>query len=213
VRWSILVPHIPHRDRQFRRLLHILEPQIGPQEAAEVEVLVDYDNLERSYGQKLQRLLQASGAEYISSLSDDDSVAPDFIPRILEAMAQGPDQVGFRVRYTQDGVLMTPVIHSLRYSGWVNTPELIWRDHMYYSPVRRALANQVRFLPERAQGHDVDRQWASDLRQLGIVQSEVFIDAELHHYDFSPADSFRSPRSPWVGPLPPLPAYPWLRQI
>ena len=43
-------------------------------------------------------------ADYTSHLANDDSVAPDFIPRVLEAMESDPDYVGFKVRYTEAGV-------------------------------------------------------------------------------------------------------------
>src|SRR4051794_16942503 len=99
MRWQILIPHMPHRHDALVRLLDVLVDQVRPG----VEVLVYTDNLDVSYREKLQTLYDAATAEYVSSLGNDDSVAPDFIPRILEAMETRPDYVGYRVRYTEGG--------------------------------------------------------------------------------------------------------------
>lgn len=207
MKWEILIPHIPHRHAQLLRLLDALEPQMR----RGVAVVIYSDNLEVGYGDKCQALLQASSAEYVSWLSNDDGVAPDFVPAILEALEQKPDYVGFRVRYTEDGVPQLPVYHSLRYPGWFSTGTGIYRDLMHYNPIRRDLALMVRFSHEDP--YLADRIWANDLRNLGCVKSEVFIDREMHYYQHSNGDHFITARQPYPEPLPVLPEYPFVRYI
>jgi hypothetical protein len=205
VRYQLLIPHIPHRHAKLVELLDVLAAQMRP----EVEVLVYTDNLDVSYAEKCQTLADASTADYTSHLANDDSVAPNFIPRILEALEQEPDYVGFRVRYTEAGVLQQPVIHSLDCGGWFDEPQLLRRDLMYYNPIRRALAQQVTF-----RGPFCDIEWADDLRALGIVKREVFIDEELHYYRRDSSDNFHTHREPMpVDEIPELPAYPFVRHI
>lgn len=206
MRWQILIPTIPHRHAKLVELLDVLERQM----LSGVEVLIYHDNLEASYAEKLQALADAATADYTSHLADDDSVAPDFIPRITEALKDNPDYVGYMVRYTDNGVQQLPVIHSLRCFGWRNTPEAIVRDLMYYNPIRRELAEQVKF-----RGAYCDTEWADDLRYLGIVKTEVFIDTPMLYYRRNPADNFHTPRNPWPAdeiPLPPM-DYPFVRYV
>lgn len=201
--WQILIPTIPHRHGKFVALLDVLAAQMRPG----VEVLIYRDNLQSSYAEKLQALADAATADYTSHLADDDSVSPVFISRILEAFKDQPDYVGFRVLYTEGGDLREGVTHSLQYPGWSDSPAKV-RDLMYYNPIRRELAEQVRF-----RGGDCDREWADDLRAAGIVKTEVFIDEEMYYYQHETGDDFRTPRQPWAGELPPLPEHPFVRYI
>lgn len=202
VTWEILIPTIPHRHAKLVSLLAALDAQMTP----EVRVTVWRDNLESTYCQKLQGLMDSATAPYVSTLADDDMVSPDFISSVLEAMASEADYIGFRVRYVFDGVVMTPVVHSLDCGEWRNTPDVILRDLMYYNPIRREHAQRVKF-----RGVECDREWANDLREIGCVQTETFIDAEMLYYQVSSGDNFYVRREPypdsWVSPLP---SYPWL---
>jgi hypothetical protein len=201
--WQILIPHIPHRHDKLLDLLDVLAAQMQPG----VEVLIYTDNLDVSYTEKLQTLMDAATADYVSVLSNDDSVSPDFIPRVLEALEQWPDYVGFRVRYTEAGVRQAPVIHSLACGCW-SDGDVLQRDLMYYNPIRRGLAQRVQF-----RGPFCDMEWADDLRKLGCVKTEVFIDDELHYYQRDPADNFHTAREPLPEPLPQIPDYPFVNHL
>lgn len=208
MKWQILIPHMPHRHAQLVGLLDVLAAQMQPG----VEVLIYSDNLEADYPTKLQALADASTAEYTSHLANDDSVSDNFVPRVLEALTESPDYVGFRVRYTLDGVPQQPVIHSLQCGCWSDMPHLLMRDLMYYNPIRRELAQQVQF-----RGPYCDMEWADDLRGLGVVKTEAFIDDELLYYQRKTADNFHSSRQPLpadqVPPLPSTEIYPFVRYL
>jgi hypothetical protein len=203
VTWQILIPTIPHRHDKLCALLAVLDAQVQPG----VRVLVYRDNLQVSYAGKLQALYDAATADYVSSLADDDSVSPVFVTRVMDAIARSrPDQVGFRVLYTEAGVRQMPVIHSITTPGWGAGGAGLFRDHCYYNPVRRELAQQVKF-----RGPYCDEEWAEDLRNLGIIKTEEFIDEEIFWYQRNPADNFHSARQPFPeDAIPPLPRYPWL---
>jgi hypothetical protein len=83
---------------------------------------------------------------------------------------------------------------------------------MYYNAVRRDLAQMVRF-----RGPFCDTEWADDLRALGCVKTEVFIDEELYYYRRDSSDNFHTSRVPMpedeIPDLPSTDTYPFVRYV
>lgn len=208
--YDILILHIPHRDALLRDLLAELDRQMQPG----VGVIVYRDNLEARYPRKSRALIEASRADYTSFIDDDDMVAPDFIARVTAALEGRPDYVGFPVRWTIDGVQQVPVVHSLRYDGWRNHPDMLERDITQFNPIRRDLALAGSWDHPDGADHGADGHWAYTIRQTGLCRTEAWIDKEMYYYRFRSADSFLVPRQPMPGDrIPPLPSYPWLTAI
>lgn len=198
--WDILMCSIVHRTEMLAELLGELKRQLVPG----LGVRVFRDNLETGYGEKCQRLLESSSADYVSFLDDDDWIAEDFVAAIMGALTKRPDYVGFKVRFTSDGQVQMPVYHTLKYDGWVDTPDALYRDIVHFNPIRRDLA--VKSYWEGGDG--ADRRWAERLRDLGCVKDEVFIDRELHHYRWRRGDTFTRGRSPLPDDeIPPRPDF------
>jgi hypothetical protein len=209
--WQLLLPTMPHRHDQMCEFLAEIHRQWQPG----LGVLIYRDNLRRpgnaSYG-KWQDLQEMAQAEYTSFISDDDWIAPDFVARIMHALEGRPDYVGFKVRYTCDGRLSTPVEHSLRYDGWHDHPWLLSRDIVHYNPIRRDLALQATWATDH---FGADRTWAADLR--GHVKTEAWIGEPMYYYQET-SDSWSKWGGRNPGPLPqseirPLPQYPWLAAV
>jgi hypothetical protein len=206
--WDILLPTIPHRHEQMCALLAEIDKQHQPGLA----MLALRDNLERpgnaSYA-KWQELTELSSADYISFIGDDDWVAPDFVARIMTALASKPDYVGFPVRYTYNGVPQVPVEHSLAHSGWLTTSGQLYRDIVHHNPIRRELALLATWRTEQGG----DSLWADDLRATGQVRTEIWIPEPMYYYQETSNSWTR-----WGGPpqplpedqIPPMPEYPWL---
>lgn len=206
--WDILICTIPHRADQVYALLEHLNPQIT--RYPRVQVLIFQDNLEHSYGAKCQALVNHSQADYVCFLDDDDWVAGDYVAKIYAALQHDPDYVGFRVRWTKDGVPMLPVEHSLHWSGWSDHPEVLLRDINQFNPIRTRLAR----LGTWTGGNGADRTWSDQVRASGQCRSEVWIPEELHYYQDAARDTFLTPRQPYApGTIPALPNYPWLKDI
>lgn len=208
--WDILLPTLPHRHDQMCALL----AEIGRQHEPGLGVIVYRDNLQRagnaSYG-KWQDLQQASRADYTSFIADDDWIAPDFAARIMDALAQDPDYVGFAIRYTIDGVPAMPVEHSLRHAGWMNSPQILTRDICHQNPIRRELALLATW---RTDTQEADRRWAAQLRATGKVRTEVWIPDPIFWYQET-SDSWTrqgvSTKAPMAADeIRPVPEYPWL---
>jgi len=56
-----------------------------------VEILALFDNRRWTIGAKRQTMLNIARGRYFAFLDDDDSVAPDFVQAILDAIAAQPD--------------------------------------------------------------------------------------------------------------------------
>jgi hypothetical protein len=208
--WDVLIPTIPHRDASLRRLLAELDCQWRPG----LGVILSRDNLERpgiaSYA-KWRELVEASRAEYVCIMGDDDTVAPDYVARIMEALERKPDYVGFPVSYSVDGVPQQRVEHSLRHPCWIDSPQIMMRDIVHSNPIRRELALLV---PWQAVLPGEDLAWADRMRATGRVKSEVWIDEPMYHYQPSAQDFFWTPRKPMAPEdIPELPSYPWLTAL
>ena len=205
--WDILTTSIPHRHDTLLLLLEELNRQVPGSDG--VGVILYRDDLEVSYGDKTQALINASEADYVSSVDDDDMVAPDFVEKVMNALfLDEPDYVGFRVRWTQNGVPCRPVVHSLAYSGWDDSGSELKRDITQFNPVRRELA----LLGTWEGGWQAERRWGDQLRASGKVKTETFIDQEMYYYQERPGNSFQADRKP-LRTMADLPSYPWLRQI
>lgn len=204
--WDLLIATIPHRHERLCGLLAELDRQWQ----AGLGVLVYRDNLQHAVGAKRQALLEASQANYVSFVDDDDTVAPDFVALIMKALASEPDYVGFRVNCRTDGKLVNSADHSLRYTKWDTLPDRLIRDFSHLNPIRRELALLGRF-----RGKDVeDWNWAKGVRDHRAGWREELIPDVMYEYRFSTTDNHNTKRRPWPAAVThPLPEYPWLRSL
>lgn len=213
VTWDILLSTIPHRHEELCTLLTVIDSQIVP--GFGVRLL--RDNLElpgnASY-RKWQTLAESSRADYISHMADDDGMAPDFVPRVMEALNKRPDYVGFQVKYTRDGVQAAKVEHSLRHSGWFDTAGWLVRDIVHQNPMRREMSLLATWGSWGTWSED--REWADAIRANPAGPSRVreeFIAEEIFYYQENTRSNWLTPRTPMPEPLPELPSYPWLEVL
>jgi len=216
ITWDVLVVTIPQRHEYLCALLAEFDRQ---QQGAEGFGVIAYrtrklavEDPEARLARKMQVLLEASRAEYVCHMDDDDRPDPGYVPSIMGALQARPDYVGFPVYYTVDGAPQQQVYHSLQHGGWSNHPGVLLRDISHLNPMRRELAVQARF--DEFPDHGADGMWAAALREKGIVRTEEYIDRPMYHYDFRSGQSFLTRKQPWPYPrLPERPQYPWLTWI
>ncbi len=201
--WDILIPSICHRTEQLDALLD----ELGRQRLPGMGAIVYRDNRDEVYGPKCQRLYEASEADYVSMLDDDDWVSHDYVEAVMAALQEGPDYVGYKILYTEHGVPQRPVVHSLKAGGWHDSEGILWRDICHKNPMRRDLALRGQWMFDGG----ADIHWADQIRSLGIVRSEVFIDRELYHYRSTGAYN-TSDLAPMPDP-PPRPDHGWVTWI
>jgi hypothetical protein len=204
--YDLLIATIPHRHGKLCELLAELGRQMVP--GVGVRVFRSQYGVPR-LPVKMQALLDSSAAEYVSWLDDDDWVAPDYLERVMKALAGRPDYVGFEVAYTRDGQPMGRIEHSLRHGRWDDQGGVLVRDITALNPIRRDLALLGKWDYEH--DHGADGHWAWQVRQTGRVRDEVFIGEPMYHYRYCSGDSFRTRRLPVPeDQVPPLPAHEWL---
>ena len=211
--WELLCATIPHRHATLRELLAGLDAQLKQADPLHLQVTARLyrDNLTVPYGDKTRALLESSLATYVSCVDDDDLLAPGAVARVLEALDEMPDYVGFCVGYTRDGVPQMPVEHSLRHPAWENSPEMLKRSVMQFNPIRRDIALDGRW----EGGYEAERRWQAGVIAHGRCKREVFLpDPPVYLYRERTADTFKTGRTAMPGDqIPPLPSYPWLRVL
>lgn len=205
--WDILIPSVAHRTDKLTLLLSELASQMQPG----VGVRVFRDNLEHSQAFKCQALLDSSIADYVSFIEDDDWIHENYVGLIMGALELDPDFVGFGLRYTENGVLQLPIVHS--YNSVQNEiypgqppPEVLYRRVTHLNPIRRTIAVTARFDGD----FTMDRRWSQEIIRGGLIQSEVLIDEQVYHYRHDHSDSIQSgPYTPVERP-PVRPDFDWV---
>jgi glycosyltransferase involved in cell wall biosynthesis len=174
--FQILIPTMPSRSALLDRLLGILIPQLVPG----VSFFTD-DGL-GTIGEKRQRMLNNSSADYVAFIDDDDRISPDYISRILPCLESRPDCVGISIYVTTDGRPWpdNPIfMHSLRFkynSAWRGNH----RTPHHLCPLRREIAIKSRFS---------DKNWGEDYDfALGLLPrlatEEWSGDEPIYFYDY-----------------------------
>lgn len=176
---DILCLSMTSRAEFLERLRNNIEPQL----VSGVRFTVKLHDSGLSLGANRQKMREESDAEYVCFVDDDDRVADDYVARILPLL-DGVDYIGFRVQAYEDGKpLPGPTYHSLLCGGWFDKTygygTKSWhRDISHLNPIRRELALAVPMYG----GFAEDSRWAGDLRALGIVKTEHYIEDVMYHY-------------------------------
>jgi len=193
--WMILVPTIPRRAALFARLMDRLLPQLPTY--GTVRVLSWLNQGVPRLGELRDRMLDyaaAEGAEYVSFIDDDDLVPAYYVAKVLRALEQEPDHVGFPVEYFKDGELHWPCDHSLRHRKWETVVDRshgqrkisLLRDFTHIDPMRTAIARRGRF-GAAAKHAPEDRVWVREVRPWLRGGSEVYIPEIMYHYYWTPS--------------------------
>lgn len=183
--WTILIPTIGQRAGMFRALLDRLLPQTEPY-AGRVRILAAFSNGTPPLPEIRQRLLDVVTTDYVSFVDDDDMVSDQFVDMIMDALQLGRDYVGFQVNYFADGKLRGVIDHSLKHGGWreERNPYRWLRDITHINPMRTGAARAGRF-DVVAVGQVEDRPWVEQVRDSGLLKTEVYIPHPLYDYLWS----------------------------
>ncbi len=173
-RLSILVTTL----RRRRKLLERLTQRLTPQLRDDVELVIALDNGELPVGEKRNALLDKARGEYVAFVDDDDLVADDYVARVLEAVAAGPDCVGLEGEITLDGGPPQRFVHSIVYDRWFEANGTYYRCPNHVNPVKREIAVEVRFpLTDVGEDHEYSQGLRTRLR------TEVFVPWPLYFYE------------------------------
>jgi hypothetical protein len=178
VKWSILILTQPKRADFLERLMYCLYPQI--KSYPDVEAVITYFDSRCPIGENRAMMIEAAVGEYVNFIDDDDLV-PDHYVATIYPLLDGVDYIGFQGRVYKDGVLQKPGFHSLKYGAWWEDENGYYRDLSHLNPIRRVLAMAGQM--EKHHGcYEEDRKWATNLRELGLVKTEHYINQEMYYY-------------------------------
>ena len=181
---GILIPTLVKRRSMLRRLMDRLEPQLS----SRIKVYTSEDTGQQTTGRKRQKLLEESDTDYVAHIDDDDLVSETYCKDMLDAIEQGCDVVGFKLRYFEEGNLAGYSIHSLKHDRWgqIRGEDGLMHYHRtpnHLNPTRREIALQVGFV-DKSIGEDAaysEKLYA----KFGQSMKEVFVDAFEYDYYFA----------------------------
>lgn len=152
-----------------------------------VQIISNHDDTLK-IGEKRNRLLDCSSAEYICFIDDDDTISSTYIQDIMEGLKSNPDCLSLRGVITWDDANPEIFEHSVRYNSYVTHTLPVngikyerYPNHL--NVIKASIAKQFKF-PEINHGEDTD--WATQIKNSGLLKNEVYIDKVLYHYQFIP---------------------------
>lgn len=174
---SILIPTIQTRKDMFERMCQEIRSQIL-RSGQEIELLAD--NGDGTVGAKRQRLLEKAQGDYVAFIDDDDRIDPNYLNYILVALNKLPDVIGFCGIITINGrnARMFRISKDFKYE---ERRGVYYRYNNHLCPVKRSIALQVGY---KDMGYGEDYDYATRLKESGLIETEVFIDQNLYFYKY-----------------------------
>lgn len=198
-KFSILCATVQNRCDLFAKLHAELKRQA---DGKPVEIVVACDAKEISIGKKRQNLLEAAKGDWIAFVDDDDWISQNYVDKILTALEQNPDCVGFKIECSFNGGPPQKAVTSIRYLRWAEDRDgyKFVRGIYHKSVVRRSISLGVGFLDLR---YGEDRPHSEGLMRL--VKKEAFVDAVLYYYRYhrEPFGKKYGIVGPWSAPRKP----------
>jgi len=152
-----------------------------------IEFISLSDNKDVTIGEKREELYKLANGIFSWQIDDDDSIAPNAIELILNAIRSNPEVscITFREKCTMNGEYKSSN-HSLKYSQWMDNSDGYdyVRSPFYKDVIRTDIAKSVPFHRVR---YNEDELFAKDIYPL--LTSEIHIDEELYYYIYEPKES------------------------
>lgn len=159
--------------------------ELERQQRTNVELFWDRSEI-KTIGQKRNDLMKKAQGEYSCFIDDDDLISEDYIQEIVKGCKSGKDCISLRGVITWDGGRPETFEHSIKYESYktnVVGDVKYERYPNHLNAIKTSIAKQFVF-PEINHGEDSD--WATQIRNSGLLKTEYYIDKVLYHYQFKP---------------------------
>ena len=176
---SVLICTIVERKTVFNILIAELNKLRDGN--SEIEILSECDNKEMSIGAKRNLLLSKAKGDYVCSIDDDDWIDSEYFIKILQALERDPDCVQMIGMMNTDGFNQKRFEHSISHFQYFENHDVYYRYPNHLNPIKRGIAIQFKF-PEQNFGEDTN--WATQIRDSGLLQTEASIDKVIYHYRY-----------------------------
>lgn len=202
---SILIPSTPDRSIECGNILKEIERQcngiydIGVHESTSgedifthyfhngVTATVYIDSKILTIGEKREKLYIIAKSSHSWQIDSDDSIAPNAIELILEAIKSNPEIpcITFKERCMMNGEYKSSN-HSIKYDKWQDNFDGYdyVRSPFYKDVIRTDIAKSVPFPHIR---YNEDEQWSMAIKPL--LTDEIHIDEELYYYHYEPKET------------------------
>lgn len=180
MRLSVLICTIEERKARFDILMVELKRLANGN--PEIEILFECDNRQMTIGAKRNILLSRAIGDYVCFVDDDDWVDSEYFIKILQAIESDPDCVKIIGMMNTDGFNLKRFEHSILHSTYFEQNNIYYRYPNHLNPIRREIAQRFKF-PEYNFGEDTN--WATQVRDSGLLQREELTDKVIYHYRYS----------------------------
>lgn len=182
---TILIPTLEKRRVKFEMLLTDLGNQIRSHRlSGKVKILTNKDNGEKTIGQKRNELSAQAvleNSEYSAFLDDDDRVAYNYLPTLIEKIKHSPDCVELKGIITTNGYNPQKFIHSIKYRHYFEENRVYYRPPNHLNCIRTELVSDIKF-PSNNFGEDTS--WAMEVLKQGRLKTMEPIDDVIYFYDY-----------------------------
>jgi glycosyltransferase involved in cell wall biosynthesis len=179
---TICIPTVIGREDSFNLLYEHLNNQIKEYKLrGKVEILSLCDNKEMTIGVKRQKMYEQARGEWAVQIDDDDMVPFYYLQKVMEALKEKPDCIGYQEYCTWNGTKDTLVNHSLQYEQWADNFDGYGhvRTPFFKDPIRTVLCVQAG-VPDMRFGED--HEFAK--RIYPLLKKEVYIKEVMYQYRF-----------------------------
>ena len=173
---SILIPTLNTRKGLLDNLLTNLKAQLVELNTKQVEILTYPDNGELPTGTKRNQLLKRAKGKYVVFVDDDDIIPGYYIEEILKGAISDCDSMAINGIMPTNRVYTWDIRQGNPYSQ-IGNHFLRYPNHI--TPIKRKHAIKIKF-PEITIGEDF--QWATDLKDAGLLQTEYIIEKPMYIY-------------------------------
>lgn len=183
---SILICSLHKRTGMLVLLLQELYRQIELLNVSgQVEILVEFDNMDLPTGTKRNILYQKAKGRYSISVDDDDWIPEYYIEELLKAAAKDVDCFAINGVITVNGInekkwyisKELPYITSKDEYG----NEIFLRYPNHITAIRSNIAKRFKF-PDKTIAEDYD--WATQIHKSGLIKTEYIIEKPMYYYKF-----------------------------
>lgn len=178
---SILICTLPEpRNQEYlKRLMQILQPQAAPY-GSDIEIKIHDAPRSMLRGTKRNELIKISDGEYFSFIDDDDRVPMYYVDELMKAISQGPDVITFVGWMSTDGQNRTPFTIKLG-EKYEERQGRYYRYPNHLCCFKRSTVEQIKFRDIHVQE---DYFWATEIRDKGLLKTEVHIPHDMYFYEF-----------------------------
>lgn len=191
IQLSILIPTVPERAEQFKRLHdYVMDQAIRTLTSHEmlgkIEVLYDdsplFMNGGPTIGAKRNALVKRAEGKYLCFLDDDESVPPDYVETLLRMCLVNQDICTFRALVKmQTFWALVDMRLAFKLNDQINPNFTVRRPPWHCCPVRSVYAKSFEF---KDINNAEDFEWME--RVLSCCTSEAHTDQILFQYNHGP---------------------------